>query len=446
LGQVDVVIGTHRLLQNDVVFNDLGLVVIDEEQRFGVRHKQRFKELRASVDILTMTATPIPRTLYFSLSGLRNLSTIVTAPAERLPITTVVAQYDPALIQAAMTRELERKGQVYFLHNRVQTIERVARGLRAMMPGVRFGVAHGQMAAGALEEVMAQFTGGNIDVLVCTTIIESGLDIPNANTIIIDRADRFGLAELYQLRGRVGRYHHQAYAYLLLPPMGALPDNARQRLAAIRRYTHLGAGFKLALRDLEIRGAGNILGTEQSGHIAAVGFDLYCKLLQTAVARLEHRPESESSPVPVNLDTLVFAVRDRSGKELAAIPADYVGDENVRVGCYRRLNEAKSIEDVDRFAREIKDRFGPLPAAARNLFGVTRVRLLARAAGIRSVAVRERRVLLGTSQGMLRDGRRRPFVLESETAAEQLRELADLLTGLPVTEAPALRSVSQPRS
>ncbi len=433
LGRVDIVIGTHRLLQRDVAFSDLGLLIIDEEQRFGVAHKQRLKKMRAHVDILTMTATPIPRTLYFSLSGLRHLSTIMTAPAERLPVTTIVAQFDWDLIRQAISRELERGGQVYFLHNRVQSIDRIAAGLRQLLPKARFGVGHGQMPGHSLAEVMSQFVHGRIDVLVCTTIIESGLDIPNANTIIIDRADRFGLADLYQLRGRVGRYHRQAYAYLLLPPMGALPENARQRLAAIRRYTHLGAGFKLALRDLEIRGAGNILGTEQSGHIAAVGFELYCELLKEAVARQENLPSAQQHVIPVHLDTLVYAVKDGRGRELAAFPQDYVGSEEVRLACYRRVNALTGLEDLDQFAGELTDRFGERPGPVENLLAIARVRILAQRAGVISVAAREGRAFLETERGLVKDRRNRLPQLESGTGAGQLRELCKLLLRLSST-------------
>ena len=429
-GQTDIVIGTHRLLQKDVVFNDLGLLIIDEEQRFGVRHKQRLKQMRASVDILTMTATPIPRTLYFSLSGLRHLSTIMTAPAERLPITTVVAQYDEVLIRQVLVRELERRGQAFFLHNRVQTIDKVCAHLTRLVPEARFAVAHGQMPSRGLEAVMRQFMLGEVDVLVCTTIIESGLDIPNANTIIIDRSDRFGLADLYQLRGRVGRYHRQAYAYLLLPPMGSLPSNARQRLAAIRRYTHLGAGFKLALRDLEIRGAGNILGMEQSGHIAAVGFDLYCQLLKEAVARLEQTPVARRAVVPVYLDSLVFGLRDERGRAAAALPPSLIGDEAVRVESYKRLNELTAVEEVDEFAAEIEDRFGPLPDAALNLMQVARVRVQAQRAGIISVSVRERRMFLETSHGLVKDAWGKLPRLSSVDGATQLVELLVFVSAL----------------
>ncbi|MBN2451531.1 MAG: transcription-repair coupling factor, partial [Lentisphaeria bacterium] len=421
--RVDILIGTHRLLQPDVRFADLGLLVIDEEQRFGVRHKQRLKQMRASVDILTMTATPIPRTLYYSLSGLRRLSTIMTAPAERLPVTTVIAQYDRELIREVITRELERQGQVYFLHNRVQTIDRTAAGVRQLVPDARTAVAHGQMTPHELERVMSRFLCGEVDVLVCTTIIESGIDIPNANTIVIDRADRFGLAELYQLRGRVGRYHRQAYAYLLLPPMGTLPENAKQRLRAIRRYTHLGAGFKLALRDLEIRGAGNILGPEQSGHIAAVGFELYNQLLRQAVAQLARQPSPVHTPVPVELDTVCFSLRDGRGRTPAAIPASYVGEECIRVACYRRLAALATPADLDAFSAELRDRFGPPPACVDMLLAVTRVRLLARAAGLHRVTVRRGRVSMENERGLVRDRAGHLPELSATDAAGQLAEL-----------------------
>ncbi len=428
-GRIDILIGTHRLLQSDVRFANLGLLIIDEEQRFGVRHKQKLKALRASVDILTMTATPIPRTLYFSLSGLRRLSTIMTAPAERLPVTTVIAHYDRDLIRHVIRRELERRGQVYFLHNRVQTIDRTAFAIRQLVPEARIAVAHGQMSSTALSEVMARFLDGQIDVLVCTTIIESGIDIPNANTIIIDRSDRFGLAELYQLRGRVGRYHRQAYAYLLLPPMGALPANARERLQAIRRYTHLGAGFKLALRDLEIRGAGNILGTEQSGHIAAVGFELYCRLLQEAVARLEQRPAPIAELIPVEMDTIAFAAQDSRGRATAAIPASYVQDDGARILLYRRLGEITDLEAVDALASELRDRFGPPPAAVETLLQVTRVRVAARRAGVQRVVVREGRALLETEDGLFRGSGGRLPELTAGDGPGQLRELLRVLRG-----------------
>jgi transcription-repair coupling factor (superfamily II helicase) len=274
-------------VQSDIAFKDLGLVVIDEEQRFGVLHKEKFKRLRTLVDVLTLSATPIPRTLYLALTGARDMSTIQTPPHDRLPVETIVTQYDERVIRDAIQRELNRGGQVFFLHNRVMTIETMRAKLQTLVPHARIVVGHGQMQADELEEVMTKFVNGEADVLLSTTIIESGLDIPNANTIIIDRADRFGLSDLYQLRGRVGRYKHQAYAYLLLPRHASLLTDVRKRISAIKQYSTLGSGFKIAMRDLEIRGAGNLLGAEQSGHITAVGFELYCQLLKQSVAALK---------------------------------------------------------------------------------------------------------------------------------------------------------------
>ncbi|MDD4098025.1 MAG: helicase-related protein, partial [Lentisphaeria bacterium] len=427
LGEVDILIGTHRILQKDVEFARLGLLIIDEEQRFGVQHKQRLKSLRTNLDILTMTATPIPRTLYFSLSGIRNLSTIMTAPSDRLPVTTVVANFDRELIRQAITRELERGGQVFFLYNRVQTISRMLAMVSGLAPTARCAIAHGQMGAGQLEKVMSRFIRGEIDVLICTTIIESGVDIPNVNTIIIDRADRFGLSELYQLRGRVGRYHRQAYAYLLLPPMGQLPANARQRLAAIRRYTHLGAGFKLALRDLEIRGAGNILGSEQSGHIAAVGFELYCQLLKDAVDGMEKRPAERPVPTDIYFDRLSSALQAAPGKTAMCLPAAYIGDEAARVDCYKRLSQIGKPSEVEVFANELRDRFGPLPTATAVLLEFARVRVMAQERQIIRLSVRERRLVMETRRGLWRDSRNKIPELASLDGFEQLREVQAIL-------------------
>jgi transcription-repair coupling factor (superfamily II helicase) len=286
-GGCDIVIGTHRLLSKDVGFKDLGLVIIDEEQRFGVRHKEHLKHLRLLVDVLTMTATPIPRTLYMGLVGARDLSTIHTPPKNRKPIETVVTQANDNVIREAIQRELERKGQVFFVHNRVQGIEQVAKKIAVLVPGARIAVGHGQMPAKALESVMKRFIHGEVDVLVSTTIVESGIDIPNANTLIVNRADKFGLSELYQLRGRVGRFDRSAHAYLLIPKGSSLTEESQKRLVAIEKFTHLGAGFQVAMEDLEIRGAGNILGIEQHGYIANVGFDLYCRILRETVERLK---------------------------------------------------------------------------------------------------------------------------------------------------------------
>src|ERR1022692_4675247 len=303
-GSVDIVIGTHRLLQNDIAIKDLGLVVIDEEQRFGVMHKEKFKMLRRMVDVLTLSATPIPRTLYLALTGARDMSTIQTPPHDRLPVETIVTQYDERVIRDAIQRELNRGGQVFFLHNRVMTIQTVAGRLKRLLPHARIVVGHGQMNADELEEVMTKFVNGEADVLLSTTIIESGLDIPNANTIIIDRADRFGLSDLYQLRGRVGRYKHQAFAYLLLPRHASLLTDVRKRISAMKQYSTLGSGFKIAMRDLEIRGAGNLLGSEQSGHITAVGFELYCQLLKQSVSSLKGEKVKPRVEVRIALDFL----------------------------------------------------------------------------------------------------------------------------------------------
>jgi len=350
-----------------------------------------------------MTATPIPRTLYFSLSGIRNLSTIMTPPVDRLPVTTIVANFDFDLIKVAITRELERQGQVFFLYNRVETIEQVRESLLALVPSARIAVAHGQMAAGQLEKVMEGFIRKENDVLLCTTIIESGVDMPNVNTIIIDRADRFGLSELYQLRGRVGRQHRQGYAYLLLPPMGSLPENARERLSAIRRYTHLGAGFKLAMRDLEIRGAGNILGMEQSGHIAAVGFELYCQLLKDAVKGLCKAQMNQVKKCEVNMDKVAFAIRTNPGRTPVGFPPSYIPDLNNRLDCYKRLNRIMEEKDLKPFMDELVDRFGAIPDMVRDLLDFHRVRIRATDLKLVSVSVLNGKILIETGKGLVRD-------------------------------------------
>ena len=377
-----------------------------------------------------MTATPIPRTLYFSISGIRNLSTIMTAPSDRLPVTTIVAQFDMELIRQAIVREMERGGQVFFLYNRVQTIYNIEEMIKKLVPSARTVVAHGQMSAGKLEDVMTQFVKGEYDVLVCTTIIESGVDIPNANTIIIDRADRFGLSELYQLRGRVGRNDRQAFAYLLMPPMGALPANARERLEAIRRYTHLGAGFKLALRDLEIRGAGNILGTEQSGHIAAVGFDLYCQLLKDAVSRLSDHKSSLPHPVEITFDKTSFALVAAKGRTALGIPAAYVEDQPTRVDCFRTLQRMVDVSEVDQYRAELRDRFGPLPDCVSSLLDYTRVRILAQKNGVLRLNVREGRLIMETRKGLVRNQFNQVPTLFHTDGAGQLKEVGDYLQNM----------------
>ena len=420
-GGIDIVIGTHRLVQNDVEFKDLGLVIIDEEQRFGVLHKDRLKHLRATVDVLTMTATPIPRTLHMSLSGIRDLSTLMNAPVNRLPIRTVFAQYEPNLVRVAIERELNRGGQVYYLHNRVKTIEKAAIEIGAMFPDVPLGVAHGQMDKSELEDVMSSFIEGKTKILVCTSIIESGIDIPNANTIIIERADRFGLAELYQLRGRVGRWVRQAYAYLFLPKVGILTGDARKRMAAIRRYTHLGAGFQLAMSDLEIRGAGNILGEEQSGQINAVGFHLYCTLLRDCVAMFKGEKLPTAPDCELYLDFLSFAVEPPPGMIAAGIPPDYIESPRMRLHCYRRLAMFTSEHDLDAFARELRDRFGPVPEAVDHFLMTCRIRLAAADAGITNVTCRGNLVYLEKNKRMLRRDGLIPAILASAKPAQKLK-------------------------
>jgi transcription-repair coupling factor (superfamily II helicase) len=398
-GGVDIVIGTHRLISGDVVFKDLGLVIIDEEQRFGVLHKEKFKELFKLVDVLTLSATPIPRTLYLSLVGVKDMSTIETPPLNRLPVETIVSGYDERIIRDAIKRELERQGQIYFLHNRVQSIERVREKIVDLVPEARVEIGHGQMDADELEEVMARFVAGKIDVLVCTTIIESGLDIPNANTIVIDRADRFGLADLYQLRGRVGRAEHKAYAYLLLPREMMTIGAARKRINAIKQYSSLGAGFRIAMRDLEIRGAGSILGTAQSGHIMAIGFDLYCQLLKQAVAQLKGRKFKPRLDVDLRLDFVAtneaeFAQLGPEERVPAFVPAAYISDTGLRIKAYREVAEISTREQFDRVRKEWRDRFGKFPTAVENLFLMAELKLVAAKAGITRVEVKERKLML----------------------------------------------------
>lgn len=420
-GSLDIVIGTHRLVQNDVRFKNLGLLVIDEEQRFGVEHKERLKRLRVTVDVLTMTATPIPRTLYLSMSGVRDLSTIMSAPVQRLPIRTIVAQKEDPLLHAAIARELGRGGQVYYLYNRVATIEEEAAKIHQMFPAARIGVGHGQMAEGELEDVMSRFIEGKLDILVCTTIIESGIDIPNANTIIIDRADRFGLAELYQLRGRVGRWSRQAYAYLLLPRSGILTGDARKRIAAIRSYTHLGAGFKLAVRDLEIRGSGNILGAEQSGQINAIGFHLYCELLRACVGQLKGETIENPPETELFLDFLVFASRPPNGKISACFPENYVNSPRLRIDCYRRLAAIASESRLDEYEKELRDRFGPLPPEAENMLDCARIRILAAQKKIGSVVCTDSRIYLERSGAYLKPNGMVPRLELSDDLRRRLR-------------------------
>ncbi|MEX0321852.1 MAG: transcription-repair coupling factor [Puniceicoccaceae bacterium] len=405
-GQIDVVVGTHRLLSKDIRFSKLGLLVIDEEHRFGVRHKERLKQFKSDVDVLSMSATPIPRTLYLALMGARDLSVIETPPADRLPIETLVRTYDPDLVKRAIARELERGGQVFYLHNRVQSIHSVAAGLSDMLPDASIEVGHGQMQEHQLERVMTKFVAGKTDILVCTTIIENGLDIPNCNTIIIEGADRFGLSQLYQLRGRVGRFKRQAYAYLLLHRHAHMLDQARRRLSAMRQHNQLGAGFKIAMRDLELRGAGNLLGHQQSGHIAGVGFDLYCQLLRQSIQRLKGEPVAAHIRATVSLDFIQTGKSADSVKSInsgfealmdeeisrtridpvsANLPTDYIPETRLRIDFYRQLALAGTLEEVEAITDALVDRFGKYPATVKRLLAVSRIRVRAEMAGIRSV-------------------------------------------------------------
>jgi transcription-repair coupling factor (superfamily II helicase) len=481
-GAVDIVIGTHRLVQQDVGFKELGLVVIDEEQRFGVLHKERFKQLRRLVDVLTLSATPIPRTLYLALTGARDMSTIQTPPHDRLPVETIVTVYDERVLRDAIRRELGRGGQVFFLHNRVLTIQAVADKLRTLLPDARIVVGHGQMHSDELEEVMTRFINGEADVLLSTSIIESGLDIPNANTIIIDRADRFGLSDLYQLRGRVGRYKHQAYAYLIIPRHARLLTDARKRISALRQYSTLGSGFKIAMRDLEIRGAGNLLGPEQSGHIAAVGFDLYCQLLKTSIARAKGEPIRLPLQVHLRLDFLSLnaapapeAKRPRTGEEgqepkenghteqeinvpreiwtceeqntptepggdsghpavksepvVACLPGTYIRDPIQRIEFYRRLAQVMAKAELTTMQAELLDRFGPLPTAVELLFLATEIRLLASQRGVSEIATQGDKLMLTRNNDYLTLRGKFPRLTKTASKA-RLREIRARLMAL----------------
>jgi transcription-repair coupling factor (superfamily II helicase) len=451
-GGVDIVIGTHRLISGDVAFKDLALVVIDEEQRFGVLHKEKFKELFKLVDVLTLSATPIPRTLYLSLVGVKDMSTIETPPLNRLPVETVVSAYDERIIRAAIERELERQGQVFFLHNRVRTIERVRDRVVELCPQARVEIGHGQMDADELEAVMARFIAGKTDVLVCTTIIESGLDIPNANTIIIDRADQFGLADLYQLRGRVGRAEHKAYAYLFLPREMMTIGAARKRISAIKQYSSLGAGFRIAMRDLEIRGSGSILGTAQSGHIVAVGFDLYCQLLKQAVAQLKGEKPRFRLEVDLRLDFVATNEAEfvqptkKSGsfpapkpigignaplleRIPAFVPVSYISDPALRIRAYRDVAEITSREQLDRLQRDWRDRFGPFPPAVNNLFALVEIKLAAAESGVSRVEVREQKLMLTRREDFILVAGKFPRLVAPEMQ-QRLPEIVELIKRL----------------
>ncbi|MBI5184041.1 MAG: transcription-repair coupling factor, partial [Nitrospinae bacterium] len=381
-GDINIIIGTHRLIQKDIKFKELGLVVIDEEHRFGVAHKEKLKGLRNTVDVLTLTATPIPRTLYLSIMGIRDMSLINTPPQDRLAIKTYIRKFDDNTIREAILREMDRGGQIFFVHNRVESIHVIAQYLQRLVPKARIGIAHGQMPEKGLEDVMLSFINQEIDLLICTTIIESGLDIPSANTIIINRADKFGLAQLYQLRGRIGRDRYQAYAYLLVPGESLLIDEAKKRLRAIEELSELGSGFRLASRDLAIRGAGNILSHQQSGHIAAIGLDLYCRLLEKTVRELKGKPQKEEIESEIDINIKGF------------IPKGFIPNTNQRLEMYRRLYLIDNLEGIDDIRIELKDRYGPPPESLRRLLAIVELKVLAKGLRIERIKMNGDRVLL----------------------------------------------------
>ncbi|MFH1923494.1 MAG: TRCF domain-containing protein, partial [Planctomycetota bacterium] len=410
-----IVIGTHRLVSKDVRFHNRGLVISDEEQRFGVEVKARLKALRQIVDVLTMTATPIPRTLHMSLLGLRDISNLETPPEDRLAIETRLARFDPEMIRHAVLRELNRNGQIYFVHNRVRDIEVLAAKLRQIVPEASLEIGHAQMPERRLERVMIDFVNHRFDMLLSTTIVESGLDIPNVNTIFIDEADRYGLADLHQLRGRVGRYKHRAYCYLLIDPNKHITPNAARRLRAVEEFSDLGAGFALAMRDLEIRGAGNILGTQQSGHIAVVGYELYCQLLEEAVRRLKKLPARTSVDVEVNLPCEAY------------VPRSYVPDMRLKIDLYRRLARVSTEPELIDLRAEFEDRFGSPPPEVERLLALTELRIAAHRWKINSIRMEDHYVVFGYTAAPLVEklaahSRNRLRVVDGQTAYLPLEE------------------------
>ena len=453
-GKIDLVIGTHRLLSKDVHFPKLGLLVIDEEQRFGVKQKEKIKEIAQNVDILTLTATPIPRTLHLALSGARSMSVIESPPVDRKPIETIVKSYDIDLICEAIIRETSRGGQVFYLHNRVESIDAVAGKLRELLPDLKIAVGHGQMDEGLLEKTMVRFINGEFNVLVCTTIIESGIDIPNCNTLIIEGADRFGLAQLYQIRGRVGRFNRQAYAYLFLHRHIALVESAHKRLSTLKQYNQLGSGFKIAMRDLELRGAGNLLGAEQSGHIMGIGFELYCQLLKESIARLRNEPGSDTIWTDVNLDFILYGEKkDADTKQsktprplisgdtekpknklfgYATIPKDYISEASFRIYFHRALSMAKHISAINDLQKELADRFGEFPEPVQILLKIHKIRILGAQAGfssIRSEASQLKCTYAHTKNEFYKIGARFPRLTQATTKL-RLNEIQNFLKKL----------------
>lgn len=454
-GKIDILIGTHAMLSDAVQFKDLGLLVIDEEHRFGVRHKEKIKRLREGIDVLSMSATPIPRTLYFAMMGARTMSLMETPPKDRFPVETVVKEYSPEIVREAIEREVSRGGQVFYLHNRVKTIEETASTLRQMFPDLKIGVGHGQMSEHALEKLMADFIGGKFDILVCTTIIESGLDIPNCNTIIIEGADKFGLAQLYQLRGRVGRFTRRAFAWLLLHRHAGLVESARKRLGAIRQYNKPGAGFRIATRDLQLRGCGNLLGAKQSGHIAGVGFDLYCALLKRSISLLRGEKTSGVLRAQVNLDFIHLGEGEKSATDIsqaenyfqeirmreisdggsefvnAFIPDTYIPQTQLRIDLYRRLSMSATKKELDALLVETKDRFGALPEPLKFCFYAERIRIIAETEGYLGVETQgaQLKVLLPAPNGgeLFKLNGRFPL-LTKRRAVAKLQEIEKFLT------------------
>ncbi|MEW5935268.1 MAG: helicase-related protein, partial [Bacillota bacterium] len=421
-GTVDILIGTHRLLQDDVRFRDLGLLIVDEEHRFGVAQKERLKQMRLSVDVLTLTATPIPRTLHMALAGLRDMSVIETPPEDRYPVQTYVVEHSEWLVREAIERELRRGGQVFYVHNRVRTIERAAARVSRLVPRARVAVAHGQMQEEQLERVMLEFLEGRHDVLVCTSIIESGLDMPNVNTLIVEDAQDLGLAQLYQLRGRVGRSNRLAYAYFTFWPDQRLTEQAERRLQAISEFTELGSGFKIAMRDLEIRGAGNLLGPEQHGFIMAVGLDMYCRLLEEAVREIQGQPVAEEVPVTLEL------------KVDAYLPDEWIPDSGQKIAAYKMLAAVRGPAEAGLVREELEDRYGPMPPPARNLLAVTRIKAACQRLGITSVTQVRDRLLIRLPRELPRrprgpvsyTGGRRPTLTLSVQGRAPEAALADL--------------------
>jgi transcription-repair coupling factor (superfamily II helicase) len=433
-GQVDVVVGTHRILQKDIVFRDLGLIVVDEEQRFGVMHKERLKQMRATVDVLTLSATPIPRTLQMSLMGVRDLSLIQTPPKNRMSIKTVVVPAADSIVQRAIATELDRGGQVYYVHNRIESIYAVARALEQLVPKARIAVGHGKMTESELEPMMSKFIDGEIDVFVSTTIIENGIDIPNVNTIVVNDADKFGLAQLYQLRGRVGRSNHQAYAYLLYQAHKALSEDAKARLEAIREFTHLGSGLQIAMRDLEIRGAGNLLGAAQSGFIGAVGFETYVQLLADAIAKrkgsLAEREAKREAVIDIKLD--------------AFVPNDYIPQVSQKIAVYQQLAAARSLAQVEEVVASVRDRFGPLPEPLGNLVAVTELRVIAIRKGVTRVVIDEQRLTLGVGSAFALDPATLPklqSITRNKFRFHEGKIVIDLPQRKPVDQIPILREL-----